>query len=350
MTSLDPPQRQALLGVEATALVRRRWPVAATGDVEAFAGGVTLLEVGTGRGWLLYDGDSAMSLGAALVWAQRHGVGELHIMVDLRGGNDAAVRVMARRAGTFRVPPTVWSVAGRDLERVLPAQSVDPAGLALLPADAARWAALLVDHGVQPVIEHGTLCGDVLGLEVARVVGERAWGWHLEVGVGGHDREARREMMLDEDPADALDQVVALVRTWRSPDARRHPANILAPERWLRSVVASRPYLGGATDLVPLAPPLKRTDLRRRSPAPSAGTDLDGRDVVVVCSTGVDIDLVPSAADSRLLDGRGARLVVVVPDGDDHPATRRLAAALRQPADVVTVGRDWPALVGAPAS
>ncbi|MDQ2727508.1 MAG: hypothetical protein M3Y91_06520 [Actinomycetota bacterium] len=357
MTSLGPERRRALLGVEATALVRRQWPGAATGDVGSFAGGVTLLESATGRGWVLYDVGSAMSLGAALGWAEDHQVGELHILMDLtRGsdreklGNGVAASVMARQAQTFRARPTVWAVAGRGLERVQPADGADPARPSDVPAGATRWEAVLVAHGVQPVVEHGALRGDVLGLEVARLVGGEAQGWRLAVGVGDHDRDARREMVPDEDPLAALDQVVALVRTWRSPGARLHPANTLAPERWLRSIVTSRPLLAGAADLVPLAPPVERTDLRHRSPAPAAGTDLDGRPVVVVCSTGVDIDLVPSAADSRLLDGRAARLVIVVPGGDDHPLTRRLAARLEEPPDVVTVRRDWRALMWASAS
>ncbi|MGI8752500.1 MAG: hypothetical protein ACR2MN_09350 [Acidimicrobiales bacterium] len=357
MSSLDPGQRRSLLGVEATALVRARWPGAATGDVGSFAGGVTLLEAGTGRGWVLYDGESAMSLGAALGWAEDHQVGELHVLMDLtRGtekgdqGNGVAAEVMARRAQTFRGQPVVWSVAGRELQQVRPAEVADPARAAALPVDAPRWEAVLDAHGVQPVIEHGALRGDVLGLEVVRLVDDDGQGWRLAVGVGDHDREARREMAPGEDPFAALDQVVALVRTWRSPGARLHPANTLASERWLRSIVTSRPVLAGAADLVPLAPPVERTDLRHRSPAPAAGTDLDGRPVVVVCSTGVDIDLVPAAADSRLLDGRAARLVIVVPEGDVHPLTRRLAARLEDPASIVTVPRDWRALLWAPAS
>ncbi|MDQ2725249.1 MAG: hypothetical protein M3Y36_07115 [Actinomycetota bacterium] len=357
MSSLDPGQRRSLLGVEATALGRAQWPDAATGDVGSFAGGVTLIEVGTGRGWVLHDGGSAMSLGAALGWAENHQVGELHVLIDsTRGtekgeqGNGVPAAVMARRAQAFRGQPEVWSVAGRELQRVRPAAVAVTARPAAVPADTSRWEAVLVGHGVQPVIEHGALRGDVLGLEVVRLVDDGGHGWRLAVGVGDHDREARREMAPDEDPFAALDQVVALVRTWRSPGARLHPANTLASERWLRSIVTSRPALAGAAALVPLAPPVERSDLRHRSPAPAAGTDLDGRPVVVVCSTGVDIDLVPAAADSRLLDGRAARLVIVVPEGDDHPLTRRLAARLEDPAAIVTVPRDWQALPWAPAS
>jgi hypothetical protein len=56
-----------------------------------------------------------------------------------------------------------------------------------------------------------------------------------------------------------------------------------------------------------------------------------------VCSVGVDLDLVPAAADVRLADGRDARLAVVVPERDVHPVTVALAAALVQPAEVVGI-------------
>ncbi|HLI53127.1 MAG TPA: hypothetical protein VKU88_02285, partial [Acidimicrobiales bacterium] len=73
-------------------------------------------------------------------------------------------------------------------------------------------------------------------------------------------------------------------------------------------------------------------------PAPALGAG-----AIVVASVGVDPDLVPAAADARLLHGSDLPLVLVVPEGDDHPVTRGLAAALRPPAMVVTVPRDWAA-------
>jgi hypothetical protein len=45
---------------------------------------------------------------------------------------------------------------------------------------------------------------------------------------------------------------------------------------------------------------------------------------------------VPAAADVRLVDGRDARLVLVVPEADRHPVTLALAAALERPAEVVS--------------
>jgi hypothetical protein len=37
-------------------------------------------------------------------------------------------------------------------------------------------------------------------------------------------------------------------------------------------------------------------------------------------------------------------MVIVVPTGDDHPANRSLAAALKDPAEIVVVPKDWPRL------
>jgi hypothetical protein len=219
---------------------------------------------------LCRDGVTPSSLGSALVWAASASVTELDVVVDA-GGNDDAVAVMARRAETFAAPPRVWAVRGRELVAVAPAPMIDPAGTSALPADAAVWADQLVAHGVEPVIEHGSLRGDVLGLEVARLVPDGAGGWTLAVGVGGHDREARREMKPHEDPLDALDQVVEVVRTWRSPDARIHPANSLAPERWLRAVVVARPHLAGASDRADRSTPAFAGARRRHRRTGSGG-------------------------------------------------------------------------------
>ncbi|MDQ1373480.1 MAG: hypothetical protein QOJ09_818, partial [Actinomycetota bacterium] len=131
------------------------------------------------------------------------------------------------------------------------------------------------------------------------------------------------------------------VRERRRPEAPSHPANQLAAERWLRKLLVDEPGIVGARRLEPVAPPRLRDDLRLPNPAPAAGEDLDGGPVLVVCSTGIDLGLVPSAVDARILDGRDPRLVLVVPEGDDHPVTRDLASALRDPAELLTVERNW---------
>ena len=73
-----------------------------------------------------------------------------------------------------------------------------------------------------------------------------------------------------------------------------------------------------------------------RSLLKALGEDPDGEPVVVVCSTGIDLDVVPWAADARAaLTGQAARLVIVVPERDASSITIALAAALRHPATVV---------------
>jgi hypothetical protein len=181
----------------------------------------------------------------------------------------------------------------------------------------------------------------VLGLEVARVITDDG-PTRLEVGVGRHDRVAQRLLFPDRPVEIALEQAVATVRRLRTAGAQPHLANTLATERWLRAVVVAHPDLVDAALLAPAPPLVRRGDLRQPVPAPAAGVDVDERPLVVVCSTGIDLDAVPEAADARLADGRrGCRVVVVVPPGDDHPVTRALAADLRDPAAVLTVSARW---------
>jgi hypothetical protein len=120
------------------------------------------------------------------------------------------------------------------------------------------------------------------------------------------------------------------------PGGGDHPLKRLASERWLREVVLAEPALVGATTLERHEGPAPRPSVKDPWPAVAVGPG-----VVVVCSVGIDLDLVPFAADARLAADPGARLVLVVPERDDHPVTRALAAALRAPADIVAVPGDW---------
>jgi hypothetical protein len=286
----------------------------------AYPGGAALL--GDDGLWVLGD-----SLGGALTLARREGAEHLHLIVEEGAG------VTARRAGQFADPPTVWSLVGTVLERVEPEPFVAPTPL---PAGVAAFADVLTAAGADPVVEHGRLIGEVLGLEVARVVVDES-GPHLEVGVGRFDREANALLTGDQPEEERLRSVVELVRRHRRAEAENHPLKLLAAARWLRSRLVADPGLVGADHLAPLASTVEAPDLRTPWPAAATGIDGDGRPIVVVASTGVDLDLVPAAADARLADGRDARLVLAVPPRDVHPVTAALAAALAQPAEVVTV-------------
>jgi hypothetical protein len=289
---------------------------------------------------VLIDDGSAHRFGPALAWAWQQRAQQLDVLVE---GAEAA-GVVARRAAELARPPMVRLVSGRS---TMLAEAAGPDVPPRAGRDAVEFAGLLRAHGAEPVFEHGILRGEVLGLEVARLADGR-----FEVGVGRHDRAARADLGAPLDlghPVDlgrALDEAVAAVVTRRRPGAARHPANALARSRWLRSVVCADPGLVGAALLTPASPPLPSAGVTDNCAVPCVGRTDTGRPVVVVCSTGVDLDLVPTAADSRRLNDPDAELVILVPEGDDQPVTRALAAALRRPAAVLTVPRQWEQLGG----
>ena len=311
-----------------------------------FLGGAALLSRDERRAsWVLIDDGEVARFGPALALADIRGAGSLDVLAEETVPGVAGI--ISRRAGEMREPAGVWSLSGREVRRAEPllpvpvdaVDAVDAGGV----ADLAELATLLASHGAEPTLEHGVLRGEVLGLEVARVI-----GGELVVGVGRHDRDARAEMRPGEDVGSALEEAVGAVRAWRRPGAARHPANTLARSRWLRSLVIARPEVVGVSSLNVVAPPLPWFELPEACAAPSVGCMADGTDVVVVCSVGVDLDLIPTAADCRVLYRPGAALILVVPEGDDVPVNRRLAAGLATPAEFVTVPRGWESILAQP--
>ncbi|MBW3615509.1 MAG: hypothetical protein KY439_09415, partial [Actinobacteria bacterium] len=257
---------------------------------------------------------------------------------------------LARRATLFDRPVHVYGIEGTAVyeaqpEPLRPQPRLDPRVEEMRP--------MLEQLGAECVVEEGILRAEVLGLEVARVEmgqpgperpSERGGGPErpqLAVGVGKHDREAQREVRGENQGRDELFEVIRLVAEHRVPTGFGHAAYHLAPERWLRAVVIRRPELVGAKHLEAVAPPFPREDLRQLAPAPAAGVAPDGEPLLVVCSVGVDVDVVPAGADAWLADGREPRLVFCVPEGDDHPLTRELTAALVVPAEIVTLPEGW---------
>jgi hypothetical protein len=340
--------RAALQAVKLEALVLSRW-----GRVdrrrETFPRGAALAGEDGRTIWVYVAEDPARGLGAALAWADRRGLGEaagseLHLMVDEEAG------VLARRAGQFTSPDiSVWSIVGASLVPAEPAPAPAPA-----PAHPPQGPPpqdlvdLLLDTGVEVVVEGGVVRGEVNGLEVARIVhGETTAGVPLdrpllEVGVGAADRELTAMVHGELTPREQLARVAAIVRDHRRPGTPRHPLNELVPERWLRAVLCRDPASIGLAELRAAEGARPRPNLRERGIAVAVGTAAGGgAPVVVVCSVGVDLDLVPAAADARLAADPDAELWLVVPERDDHPITRRLAGRLRSPARIVPVPGDW---------
>jgi hypothetical protein len=322
VTVLDPERRSRLLAVKLATLAREH--LGLEGEPASFTGGAAL-SVGD-RAVVLAEDDPGRALGRALAWARQAGAASVDLLVAGEAGQ------VARRAAAFTTPPAVWLADGRDLQPAdpepLPASPPPPTGaLDLVPELAAA--------GAEVVVEHGVVSGEVLGLEIARVVAGED-GLRIEAGVGRHDREAYAMLHGEIPTAQALANVIGAVREARRADRPDHPLQRLAPERWLRDVVVADPSLVGAVHLERHEGPLPRPSVKDPWPAVSIGDGL-----VVVCSVGIDLELVPFASDARLAVDPSARLVLVVPERDDHPVTRALAAALRQPADVVTVPGDW---------
>jgi len=326
--------RASLLSAKLQALVR-----AHCGDVPSasadFPGGAALVDGGTG--WLLLDTAPLAALGPALVWADRRGLTDVNLIAE------AEVGVVARRAGLFARAPKAWAVEGTTLRLAGP----EPAAVAPAPEPAPALAELLVDADIEVVVEQGIVRGEVLGLEVARIAhGTTTAGTPidepvLEVGVGHADRELTALLHGNLPPVEQLARVVEIVREQRRVGAERHPLNQLAPERWLRARLVTDPARIGLTDLRPAPPAVPRPNLRDPAIAMAVGVDGDGADVVVACSVGIHLDLVPAAADARQALAPGARLLLVVPERDAHPVTRALAERLVAPAELVALQGDW---------
>ena len=321
--SLDAERRAALLGAKLGALVASVAP--GERRPATFPGGAALVD--DGEAWVLLDAKPARGLGPALAWCRAARADRLHVVTESHAGS------LARRASQFADPPTVWKVDGRSLVRA------EPEPLAPAPPiahDVAAWADLFRAAGCEPLAEHGRLIGEVDGLEVARV-SPGPDGPRLEIGVGRFDREAHALVSSGRPTQETLAEVVALVRRQRRAEGVAHPLRRLARERWLRARLVERPDLVGAELLAPVPSLVEQPDLDTAWPAVAAGLDDRGEPLVVACSVGIDLDLVPFAADARLADGRGAQLVLVLPPRDAHPVTHDLAALLAAPARLVTI-------------
>ncbi len=334
MSSLPDDRRSQLLATKLRVLATERWHPESELVPGAFPAGATLLDAEGGRAWVLVEEGAERRLGAAMAVAARAGARELHLVVD----DPDAAGVLARRSALFTEPPHVWRSEGRTLVAVEPAPpATDPP-----PApEAELYRPVLVAAGLDPVVEGGNLLGEYLGLEVARVVVDPDGSARVEAGVGRFDREVGAMMFADLGETDSVARAVDIVARSRKVDARRHPLNHLVPERWLRAAVVARPAVVGAAELRSVGSSLPRGSLGEEGVATAVGVDVDGQPIVVVCSTGVYLDLVPSAADDRLTHAPDARLVLVVPARDAVPVTTELATRLVHPAVVHAIDGDW---------
>lgn len=377
--SLQPDRLRLLHEAKLRALVREHLVVG--GDPDAATAALPARPVTGGAAlqagddlWVYVAGDPDRALGRALVLAARDAPASLQLVLDVDTGHDA------RRAASLGLPlanfglPATRAVVqgpnlgpdrpgfGPDRSAVGPDRSaVGPVrvwwveGTTLAPAVAVALAlpadppsgpvtaglvAMLRAAGLDVVVEHGVISGEVRGLEVARVKVAPSGVVSLDVGVGRFDQEAGALLHGDQPTEVALDRAVALVRGHRRDGAAPHAVNRLARERWLRAQVVDMPALVDLESLVPVSPPLPRRNVKDAAPASAIGHDADGA-VLVLCTVGVDLEWVPIAAD-LIERERPGRLVVVLPPRDLLPVQHRLAALLGVPVRFVALEGDWP--------
>ena len=349
----ETDRRARLLALKLRALVRDH--TGAPDDAlptESFAPGAALRHGDDAWALLEPSTDDGRGLGAALIWASRSRASSLNVITELGSG------VLARRAAEFTLPTAVWRVDGRALV------AAEVAAFAPLAEPSAAHLAFVADitkAGAVPAIEHGVVAGEVRGLEVCRVVDASPGGGvgpdgpvvRLEVGAGAHDREAFAIMHGDVPTHEALSGVVGAVAGARAVHSPAHPLNRLSQERFLRWRLEQEPWLVDLASVEPAPPPVPRRNLKDRTPCSALGRRLDGTPVVVVCSVGVDLDLMPYAADARLAaaawgmmrghelgvwaTGDGLDVVVALPPRDIVPATMELAGLLRHAVTLASV-------------
>ncbi|MBC8363971.1 MAG: hypothetical protein H8E59_03090 [Actinobacteria bacterium] len=324
--SLDPGQRTSLLGARLRALATDLG-VSCGGDPVTLAGGLAFIEADLVVA-LAGDGTPGRALGRALLLAAGHDAARLVLFHDTA---DAAA-IAARRATAFDPVPEVRLVAGAGSEAAVPAAILSQGAPPPAPdgfEDLCRGA------GVDPVVEHGVWRGEVLGLEVARSTDSG-----FETGVGRFDREASALLHGDLPTTESLAAAADQVRAQRREGAGAHPLASLARERWLRHDLLADPGRIALSDLTAVDPAVERAGLRAPAPAPAMGTAPDDERVLVVCSVGVDTDLVPTTADLVLRE-RPDRVLVVVPPRDILPPVEQVVARLAVPATIVGIDGGW---------
>ncbi len=338
-------RRSRLLGIKLRALVGEHLGQSVDAESSGFPSGAALSH--DGSAWVLVEGPAARSLGAALAWAVRHDATSLHLVAEQDTG------LLARRAQRLSFPVSVWFPEERTLLPVVAEPLADPAKPS---PDHLELVSVIEAAGATANIEHGVVVGEVRGLEVCRVVDQPTVGHFaelgdidiaptpavtpvegvlLEVGVGANDREAFRLLHGDIPTVVALAAVVDAVLAHRSPDAPQHPLNRLGQERYLRWQLEQDPALVAMSAVVPAEPPQPRPNLKDPIPCVARAVNSDGQESMLVCSVGVDVDLVGFVADvQEMVD---APVIVALRSRDAVAITRDVLGLLATPVDISVV-------------
>lgn len=285
-----------------------------------FAFGVAARDGSTG--WIFVTEQHDRALGPSLLWAEKHQVQLVNVLSEKSAG------VLARRAPLFSHEINVWSV--RD-GKVVVAEPDAVLGKATVSQAHEKYADMIGESGAEVVREHGVLSGEVMGLEVCRVIDDNGEA-RLEIGVGVHDRETFQLLHGKDATLQSLVNVVEIVGKHRAEGAEHHPLNRLGAERLLRHRIVSNPQLVGLSSAHTTEPPVKRINVKDAVPCVAVGKNDLGDEVVVVCTASVDVDVVAFAADARLRISPKAKLLIATHVNNTVPALKKLANSLVEPA------------------
>jgi hypothetical protein len=248
---------------------------------------------------------------------------------------------LAHAAQMFREPlPVVWVARGRSIEQATPAAPhITP------PPECLELTADLSSAGLDVVADHGVWLGEINGLEVARG-GVREGTCGIDIGVGAYDQFASAALHGGVDRVEELAQVIAMVRPHRSAGAAPHPMGRLVRSRWLRAQLVREPGLVGLDAINPIPLLRERPGLMETQPAAALGHRGTSQ-VLIVCTVGVDLGVVETAAGLAALYGSapdgGAidEIIVACPGRDRHPRVIDSVAALALPSSVMAVEGEW---------
>lgn len=293
--------------------------------------------------WILCEEPNGSCLISSIALAQKQKADQIYLFVP------SPATSLARWASHFAsLKIQIWQFSKTSCEIVPPTELEYPAPLVF---DPDVFIEAIEKTGAVGLVQDGILIADVKGLEVARVIQGPDLQFHLMVGVGRNDRDAHAIMNPDSDPVDLLSKVVKEVLVYRKPDISLRLENTLCGQNWLRYVVLNDPSLIGASTLSPSFIPGQQIGPSSSGPALAGGFDQKGAPMGAIFSVGIDPQIILSAIDARITLARDffdnkyqpsdINILVVVPQGDDHPFITKLVNLLHPKVDLITVPKRW---------
>jgi len=231
----------------------------------------------------------------------------------------------------------LWIVNGKNLvehPKPLPHRPVE------IPQEAISQGKKFKKFDCDIIAEHGVLRAEVHGLEVARVVQNAENQFEISVGVGDYDQSAYKAIHGNIAVERNLTKVISTVKKYRTKAGPVHPLNRISRSRWLIAEAIADPSFLGIDELDFVEPLLPRNDVTKDQACSAIGR-IENSIVLVLASTGIDLNLVPQAA-GQIFRHNPEKLLLLLPAQDHHPAISRQARYLSVQPTFVTAREPWP--------